>query len=68
MRVEVHYAPGCNSYNKAKETLETVIAEEGLPLPVELVEDLQMSGAPIIRINGNVLQNSPVMHQNRTSS
>ena len=63
MRVEVHYAPGCSSYNKAKETLETVIAEEGLPLPVELVEDLQMSGAPIIRINGNVLQNSPVMHQ-----
>jgi hypothetical protein len=63
MRVELIYAPGCSSYTKARNTLETVIAEEGLPVPVELVEESgQTSGEPTLRINGNVVQGSPVTH------
>ncbi len=53
MRVELIYAPGCSSYRKALNTLETVIAEERLPLPVELIEDGIQTGGPSIRINGD---------------
>jgi hypothetical protein len=61
MRVELIYAPGCSSYKKARNTLETVIAEEGLPVPVELVEEhSQIHGEPTLRINGNVVHASPV--------
>jgi hypothetical protein len=62
MRVELLYAPGCSSYKKARNTLETVIAEEGLPVPVELIEEAgQVDGSPMLRINGNVLHGSPVL-------
>ncbi len=57
MRVELIYAPGCSSYRKALNTLETVIAEERLPLPVELVEDGIQTGGPSIRINGDEVGN-----------
>jgi hypothetical protein len=63
MRVELLYAPGCSSYKKARNTLETVIAEEGLPVPVELVEEHgQKNGEPTLRINGNVVHASPILH------
>ena len=53
MRVEVIYAPGCNSYRKAISILETVIAEERYPIPVEASEcSSQGHGNPSIRING----------------
>lgn len=52
MRVELIYAPGCNSYTRVRNTLETVIAEERLPIPVELVErNEETSVSPMIRIN-----------------
>lgn len=52
MRVELIYAPGCNSYTSVRNTLETVIAEERLPIPVELVEgENPETAAPRIRIN-----------------
>ena len=53
MRVELVYAPGCNSFGRARNTLEMVIAEERLPIPVELVEDQNHGTAPpAIRIDG----------------
>lgn len=52
MRVELIYRPGCSSYSSVRDTLETVIAEERLPIPVELVEAGNQA-SPRIRINGN---------------
>ncbi|MCC7530338.1 MAG: hypothetical protein IT342_17570 [Candidatus Melainabacteria bacterium] len=52
MRVELIYRPGCNSYSSVRNTLEMVIAEERLPIPVELVEAGNQA-SPRIRINGN---------------
>jgi len=51
MRVELVYAPGCTTYKKALHVLETVIAEEGLPIAIEMTED-HMRREPAIRING----------------
>lgn len=51
MRIELIYAPGCNSYRKALDVLETIIAEERLPIPIEMLEE-NGHGAPRIRING----------------
>lgn len=57
MRVELIYAPGCCSYKTVRETLETVIAEERLPIPVEMVEDGFPSDSPKIRIDGQIVEN-----------
>jgi hypothetical protein len=54
MRVELVYAPGCNTYKKALHVLETVIAEERLPLAIEMTED-EAQDEPTIRINGTTL-------------
>lgn len=63
MRVEVIYAPGCSSYRKAISTLETVIAEERYPIPVESFEcSSQNHGNPSIRING-ISHSSAGQHQ-----
>lgn len=52
MRVELVHAPG-SSCRKARNTIETVIAEEGLPISVECVEeDSQVGGSWAIRIDG----------------
>ena len=51
MRIELVYAPGCNTHQKALDILETVIAEERLPIAIEKVED-SFSTKPVIRING----------------
>jgi hypothetical protein len=56
MRVELIYAPGCNLYKSIRDTLETVIAEERLPIPVEMVEDGVDLGRPIIRIDGQLVE------------
>lgn len=50
MRVELVYAPDCRTYRKALQVLESVIADERLPIPVELVA--LGEGTPVIRING----------------
>jgi hypothetical protein len=55
MRVELIYAPGCSLYKSVRETLESVIAEERLPIPVEMVEDGADLGRPKIRIDGQVV-------------
>jgi hypothetical protein len=56
MRIELLYSPGCSSYKKALDTLEHIIAEERLPLPVELVEDHgYICGEPKVRIDGELL-------------
>lgn len=54
MRIELLYAPGCLDYKKALHKLEYIIAEERLPLPVELVED-SVCGAPAVRIDGELI-------------
>jgi hypothetical protein len=64
MRVELIYTPGCNTYKRALSTLETVIAEERLPIPVELVESGQHCIiSPTIRINGEDIGELPVEPQ-----
>ena len=65
MRVELIYAPGCNSYASTRDTLEMVIADEGLPIPVELVESTHhTNGSPGIRIDGEL--QTPKSHQPET--
>lgn len=54
MRVELIYSPGCTSYKKTLDVLETVIAEERLPIAIELTQT-DKKGKPIIRINGTEL-------------
>jgi hypothetical protein len=51
MRVELVYAPGCSTYKKALHVLETVIAEERLPIAIEMIEEGDDSN-PRVRING----------------
>jgi hypothetical protein len=51
MRVELIYSPGCNTYKKALDVLETVIAEERLPIAIEITETSERV-KPIIRVNG----------------
>ncbi len=59
MRVELLYAPGCTSFSKARTTLEMAIADERLPIPIEMIEELgQIGGSPTIRINGNVINSA----------
>ncbi len=57
MRVELLYAPGCSSYKEALSMLQIVIAEERLPLPVELVQDQadMTLDAPQLRIDGEIV-------------
>jgi hypothetical protein len=55
MRVELIYAPGCSSYQKVLKRLEMVIAEERLPVPIELVEEQRLQDDPMIRIDGEAV-------------
>ncbi len=55
MRVELLYHPECHLYKSIHKVLEDVIAEERLPIPVEMVEDQAYSKAPTIRIDGHVI-------------
>jgi len=67
MRVELIYTPGCNSYKKLLDKLETVIAEERLPIPVHVIEnskeisDYEVS--PTIRIDGDDIHELPFQPQ-----
>lgn len=54
MRIELIYSPGCLDYKSALHKLEYIIAEERLPLPVELVEDRQCL-SPVVRIDGELV-------------
>lgn len=54
MRVELLYTPGCGKYRKAQGALETVIAEERLPLPVHLTESSQ-DVPPLVILDGEPL-------------
>lgn len=57
MRIELVYSPGCTSYRKALGLLETVIAEEQLPIAVQLTEASE-SHAPKIKLDGESLAES----------
>jgi hypothetical protein len=62
MRVELMYEPG-SSIRRVLDILETAIAEERLPVPVELVEVTEIRRAPVVRIEGqefSCLQLTPV--------
>ena len=67
MRVELIYTPGCNSYKKLLDKLETVIAEERLPIPVHVIEtnhDISSyADSPTIRIDGDDIHEMPVQPQ-----
>lgn len=51
MRVELMYEPG-SSIRRVLDILETAIAEERLPVPVELIEISETRRAPVVRIEG----------------
>lgn len=59
MRIEFFYWEACPSHNEALARLRTVLHEEGLDIPVEVVRvdteeqavDQQFLGSPTIRIN-----------------
>lgn len=57
MRVELVYTPGCTSYQKALSILETIIAEERLPIPVELTEATE-SHSPRVKLDGETIAES----------
>lgn len=57
MRVELIYTPGCTTYRKALDKLETIIAEERLPIPVELKEASGSQG-PRIHLDGEAIAES----------
>lgn len=63
MRVELMYEPG-SSIRRVLDVLESVIAEERLPVPIELIESHeQIRRAPVLRIDGkefSCLQLTPV--------
>jgi hypothetical protein len=60
MRIELFYKPGCKSYKKALGILETVIAEERLPIHVELTETTDSHGShePRIKLDGETVSES----------
>lgn len=66
MRVELVYAPGCSTFQKALHLLETLIAEERLPIPIELVEGGY--GHPVIRINGRDVLGHTENHEHLRAS
>jgi hypothetical protein len=55
MRVELVYSPGCHQYKSLRNSLETVIAEECLPIPVEMVEETDKTNYPFVRIDGHIV-------------
>lgn len=64
MRIELLYTPGCSNYKKALSTLEYIIAEERLPLQVELVENCaNEEGEPTVRINGVLVNKAAAKSQ-----
>jgi hypothetical protein len=55
MYVELIYSPGCSYFKKALQTLETIIAEERLPISIEVKKALRATrGADtlVIKIDG----------------
>jgi len=55
MRVELIYTPGCKISRKTLDNLQMVIAEEQLPIPVEVIEKKEHLAANTIRIDGDDL-------------
>lgn len=63
MRVELVFAPGCTNYRKAQGILEAVIAEERLPISVEMVEERdRVNGLPAVRIDGKEINHALFPH------
>lgn len=67
MRVELIYTPGCQFSKGTLDALETVIAEERLPIPVEIIErsdtNREHSASHTIFIDGDKLCDLPVEPQ-----
>jgi hypothetical protein len=57
MRVELIYNPKCELYKSVHKVLEDIIAEERLPIPVEMVEDKTNANPPFIRLDGHLIMN-----------
>ena len=54
MRIELLYAPGCTNYRKARNMLETLIAEESWPCSIEMVEHAgELTEHPSVRVDGS---------------
>ena len=62
MRVELIYRPDNDTYKSIHKILQDIIAEEGLPIPVEMVEDKVHTKSPSIRIDGRLISKKGVKH------
>ena len=61
MRIELIYRPDSDQYRSVKKMLEDVIAEERLPIPVEMIED-KNAKFPSIRIDGRIVNKQNIRH------
>ena len=61
MRIELVYRPDSDTYKSVQKMLEDVIAEERLPIPVEMIEDKNAS-FPSIRIDGRIVNKKGIRH------
>jgi hypothetical protein len=61
MRVELVYRPDSRTYRSVQKMLEDIIAEEHLPIPVEMIEDKNVN-FPSIRIDGRIVNKKGIRH------
>jgi hypothetical protein len=61
MRVELVYHPDSDTHRSVQKMLEDVIAEERLPIPVEMIAD-KNANFPSIRIDGHVVNKKGIRH------
>ncbi len=52
MKIELLHIPGCRTYKKIKNILESIVAEERLPIAIETTESEQSKILPMIKIDG----------------
>ncbi len=69
MKVELFHVPGCKTYQKIKNMLESIIAEERLPIAVETQETKSSKKKPMVSIDGcKVESNQQLSFREKLSS
>lgn len=61
MRIELEHKSNCPSSKIVRSRLEEIIAEEGLPIAVEMIES-ESSDAPTVRICSSINADSRIAH------
>ncbi len=58
MKIELLHIPGCRTYKKIKNILESIVAEERLPIAIETTESEQSKILPMVKIDGREVNDS----------